>query len=177
MKFISYFNFKIVKYDLLNKFNYKNVSQVPKINKIIITLVHNKAALKKSISSLLVLELFLCKKVFFLKSKKPQISLKIHKGDPIGCFIELNKESLNFFVFLLFSDILILNKNLLLQPSRKNFYTLKVNKPFFASKLNNFYIYFKDLPKLNITFVTSTKETKELEFLLKSFKLLNCTFK
>ena len=64
----DYYN-NIVKYDLINKFYYQNITQLPKIKKIILTFNFKKQTLKNLMSSLIALELISTQKPIFVKSK------------------------------------------------------------------------------------------------------------
>jgi hypothetical protein len=55
--------------------------------------------------------------------------------------------------------------------TNENFLSVTLHKTFFTSELNSFFIYFKELPKINISFVFNTRTSNELRFLLTSYKI------
>jgi large subunit ribosomal protein L5 len=89
----------IIKYDLVNKFYYKNHKKIPKLNKIILNFNCKNINFKLLISSIIALELITTQKSIITSSKKSNITLKIRKGNPIGCKVTLRKEKMYFFFF------------------------------------------------------------------------------
>jgi large subunit ribosomal protein L5 len=176
MLLIKYHYQSIIKYDLINKFLYKNVTELPKLKKINLNFKCNNKNLNiKSLSvAMLSLELITNQKGKITKYKNTNLILKIRKGHPIGCKITLKKKIMHDFFFKLLVDIF---------PKIKNFHGIKI----FATKRNTiFYKFkntsifpelekqhniFKNLSFLDITFVTNTKTKKEFLFLLDSHKL------
>ena len=77
MFFIKTYFYKILKYDLVNAFYYKNLMQVPRIEKMILNFGYQKSNFKYLISSLLALEFLSTKKGKITKSKHLNIFLKI----------------------------------------------------------------------------------------------------
>lgn len=97
MKFLKNYNENIVKYDLINKFEYTTINNLPKIKKIILSFNFKKFDFKLLISALIALEIISLQKCSLLKAKKFNISLKIRKGNPIGCKVILRKNNMRFF--------------------------------------------------------------------------------
>ncbi len=87
MSFLSNFQLKVLKHDLLNKFNYKNINDLPKMKKIILNFSCRTSNIKRLATAALALELITNKKGVLTRSKKSNILLKIRKGNPIGCKI------------------------------------------------------------------------------------------
>ena len=75
MHSINYYYNNIVKYDLINKFYYKNIKQLPKIKKIILNFNFKRQNFKNLMSSLIALELISNQKPIFIKSKISNITL------------------------------------------------------------------------------------------------------
>ena len=101
MNILNYFYTKTLKYELLNKFLYKNVNKLPKIKKIIFNFNCKNFELKNLAVSLLVLELITNQKGILTKSKYSNILLKICKGNPTGCKVILRKRKMLDFFFRL----------------------------------------------------------------------------
>lgn len=105
MSFFEAYNRKIIKYDLVNTFIYRNLMQMPKLEKIILNFGYPKSKLKNLISGLLALEFLSSKKGEITKSKHLNIFLKIKKGNPVGCKIVLKKSIMNLFYLKLMTSI------------------------------------------------------------------------
>jgi len=166
--FESYYN-NIVKYDLINKFYYKNHKKIPKLNKIILNFNSKNLNSKLLFSSIMALELISTQKSVITLSKKSNITLKIRKGNPNGCKVTLRKEKMYTFFFRLISEI-FLNLKLFDGFSRKKFknsvnsFSFKIPKSLFIYELENFYHFFKNLPDLQIVIVTNSLSSNELIF-------------
>ena len=171
----NYYN-NIVKYDLINKFRYKNINNLPKVNAIVLSFNYKTNNLKQLISSLIALELIGEQKPIFTKSKVPVISLKIRKGNPIGCKLILRKSYLNNFLDKLLNEIfcdlkLAINSKQIIKNKFIPTFTLKLKNNLNFSILETHYQIFKNLSNLNIVFVTNAKNLSEFIFLLKSYKI------
>ena len=174
MHFLQNFYSKTLKYDLINKFIYKNTSKIPKIQKIILNFGSKTVDFKKLTSSLLVLEWITSQKGILTKTKKSNILLKIRKGNPVGCKVTLRKYNLyNFFARIIIEilpKIKSIKKLEITQKLKKNSFSYELHNIFTFSELENYYYFLSNLPKLDISLVTNTKNKKELLFLLKSFQ-------
>jgi len=176
MDFLNYYYNNIVKYDLINKFYYKNIKQLPKVEKIILNFNFKKQTYRNLTTSLLALELISNQKPIFIMSKVSNITLKIRKGQPAGFKLTLRKQNANFFILKLINEIFYSKSNF-----RENLKKIKIkNSSFFSFQIKNSLIFpelesnyqiFKELSKLNITIVCNSKTFSELNFLLKSYKI------
>ena len=85
---------------LIQKFNYKNVMQVPKLEKIVINIacgdaVGNSKALDAAINDLTIIS---GQKPVITRAKKSLAAWKLRKGMPIGCKVTLRRDFMfNFF--------------------------------------------------------------------------------
>lgn len=84
---------KNVTYDLMQKFQYKSIMQVPKICKITINMGvgrfdDNKKILEKATEDLMMIS---GQKPIITKARKSISSFKIRQGQPIGCKVTLRK--------------------------------------------------------------------------------------
>lgn len=175
MYFSDFYYKKIIKYDILNKFYYSNLRQIPKLKKIVLNFGYNKSDFKQLISGLLALEIISSKKGIITKSSQTNITLKIKKGIPIGCKVILKKNNMYSFYFKLITFIFAKTK----QPQKlfshiksqsTNSLSFKLNTLSSFSELENYYHYFKNLPPLDVTILTTSTLSSELFFLLKSLK-------
>lgn len=166
---------KVIRYDLINKFNYINLDELPQLKKIILNFGCKNFEIKSIASALLALELITTKRGSLTKARRPNLLLKIRKGAPVGCLVVLKKTKMyDFFLKLLnevfpklkvFSGISVKRK-----VERTSFsFTLK-DLISFKELEKQFYL-FINLPPLNITFITNSRTREELLYLLNSFKL------
>ena len=167
---------KIIRHDLVNKFLYTHLDEIPQIKKIILNFGCKNSDIKSIASALLSLELMTAKKGSVVTSKRPNVLLKIRKGNPVGCIVVLKKDEKYYFLFKLLSAVF---------PGLKSFTGINVSKrlkgtsfSFTLKDLINFselekqFYLFINLPPLNVTVITNAKTKKELTYLLQSFKLV-----
>jgi len=82
---------KEIKSTMLKKFGYKNVNQVPKLNKIIVSMgvgqaTQNKALLDNAVKDI---EQITGRKAIITKAKKSISNFKLRQGMPIWCKVTL----------------------------------------------------------------------------------------
>lgn len=166
---------KVIKYDLINKFLYNHLSNVPELKKIILNFGCKNFDIKNIAAAFLALELITTKKGTVTKSKRTNVLLKIRKGYPVGCIVILTKTTMYQFFFKLLTEIfpnlkdftgITVPKN----SENKNFSLTLMDLINFKELEKQFYL-FTNLPPLNIILVTNTKTHKELIYLLNSFKM------
>lgn len=171
MNYFENYYVHVVKYDLINKFFYTKLKNIPEISKIILNFEFKKSNIKQLCITVLALELIASKKAKFVVAKTANLFLKIKKGDPIGCQIVLQKKPMyNFFtklvleVFLKFKACLQINMG-------NSVITFKVkNKLLFVELLNNYNLFNNNLADLSITIVSSNTNQNQFFYLIKSFK-------
>lgn len=175
MHLLEYYYKNVIKYDLINKFFYKNINELPEIKKVILNFGSKTPKIKTFAASLLALELITNKKGLITKTKKPNLFLKIQKGKPAGCKVILKKELMYCFLNKILVEITPNIKNFLtLKKKHKNFNSFSFDldsKKLAFSELKEYYHLSKTLSYLNVTLVTNARTKKELFFLLKSFNL------
>jgi large subunit ribosomal protein L5 len=118
MMIFNSFYLKTLKYELCNKFAYKNINEVPKLKKIILNFGCKTADLKHLSASLLALELITSQKGRITTTKSPNLLLKIKKGNPSGCKVTLKKTQMsntkfNIIFFSFGTSLMFLYANLL----------------------------------------------------------------
>lgn len=176
MNFLDYYKKNVIVYDLINKFNYKTIKNIPTIDKIVLNFGFKNVDSKLLYTSFLALELITGKKGIFTQAKTPNILLKIRKGNPVGCKVILKKRLMYLFLNRLIIEIFpkmkplnkILYKNKSLNTTAISFSI--TNILIFPEFEKNYYL-FNNLPELDITFIMRTKTKQEFLFLLNSFKL------
>jgi large subunit ribosomal protein L5 len=172
MHFLEYYYNNVIKFDLINRFNYKNLKNIPKLEKIVLNFGCKTFELKKLSLSLLSLQLITDKKGILTVSKKPNIVLKIRKGNPVGCKVILTKNLMYLFFAKLLIEILPkLKKKILMKKLLSNdALTYNFDNTFIFKEVEKNYLLFNTLKHLQITILTTSKTTKELSFLFNSFK-------
>nr|AEP20752.1 ribosomal protein L5 [Kryptoperidinium foliaceum endosymbiont] len=175
MNILQHYYKKIIKRDLINKFSYTHLEEIPQLKKIILNFGCKNSDIRSIASVFLSLELVTTTKVSIARSKRANVLLKIRKGNPVGCMVVLRDERMYHFLFKLLSEVL---------PNLKSFAGINVSKKLgktsfsftlkdlihFKELEKQFYL-FINLPPLNITLITNTKTKEELLYLLQSFKL------
>jgi large subunit ribosomal protein L5 len=161
----------IIKYDIINKYCFNNTFLIPKLTKITLSFNFKKYSKKNFIGCLILLEMLTGNSGYIIKSKKNNVVLKIKKGAPIGCMVVLKKKPLELFLEKFLYNYLpnIQNKNIIVKS--KNFFSFLIPKTFLINEFNEFYLYFKDVPNLNLTFTANSKSTNELIFLINSLNI------
>lgn len=177
MHFLEYYYFNIIKYDLINRFNYQNINDIPKLKKIILNFGCKTFELKKLSVYLLSLQLITAKKGSLTVSKQSNIVLKIRKGNPVGCKVVLVNTLMYAFLAKLLLEALprLKNKILLKKVLYKNTLTYNFENVLIFKELEKNYLFFSILRNLQVTFVTNTSSNEELFFLLSSFKFPTST--
>lgn len=174
---MKHFYSKSVKYDLLNKFFYKNTKNFPKIKKIVLNLGCNTTKITNLAISALALELITSKKSQFTVTKKANLLFKIRKGNPVGCKVVL--KSNNIFNFLEINSYYILPKlqhfnNLVIKNKlNKNSLQYKIPNLLTFTELEKNYSLFHELRNLDVTIITNSSKIKETKFLMRSFQFFN----
>lgn len=175
MHYLKYFYNKTLNYELTNKFTYNNTKELPKLKKIVLNFGCKTTYMKRIASSLLALELITYQKGKITTTKYSNIMLKLRKGNPVGCTVELRNKKMYYFLEKLLVEII---------PKIKNFTGLKFNNKlndncvlsyklqdnFVFKTIEEHYYLFNSLPRLNITITATTNNKKEFNFMIKSFQ-------
>lgn len=174
MHFLEHYYEKIIKQDLINKFNYKTINNLPKVKKIILNFGCKNFSIQKIARTLLALEIITTQKSNITVAQNSNILLKIQKGYPAGCKIILTKTDMYKFLARLFIEIFPKIKDFsnLSVTIQKNIFSFKLdNNNLILKELEEQYPLFSDLPDLDINIKTNSKTKNELLFIIKSFKL------
>ena len=171
---IKKYYIQVIVPDLINKFDYGDLTKIPKIKKIILNFGNSSLDLKNLTAALLALELISNKQGKLTLSSKTNLMLKVRKGVPVGCKIVLVEDLAYQFIFKLIYEVF---------PNVKRISVLKISKrlnysnfSFSLKDLTGFnelskqFYFFSKLPPLNITFIINSSTKLELIYLLKSFK-------
>ena len=160
---------------LMDKFNYKNVMEIPKIEKVVINMgvgeaVGNSKALESAVADLTVIS---GQKPVITKAKKSIAAFKLRQGMPIGAKVTLRGDRMYYFLDKLMNIAL---------PRVRDFrgvsdtsfdgrgnYTLGIKEQIIFPEINIDSI--TKILGMNITFVTTAQTDEEGYALLKEFGL------
>lgn len=172
MHYLEFYYKTVIKYDLINKFNYRNLNELPKLKQVILNFKIKNIKIKTFVAALIAVELITKKKNKITTTKKPNIFLKIRKGQPIGGKIILQKTTMYHFLSLLMLEIFPkISNSFKFKLNNKNIFYIKLdNKNLNFSNLKEHYNLYNLIPYITISILTNTKTHKELFFLLKSFQ-------
>ena len=164
----------VIIYNLITKLNYKNIFEIPQINKICLNIGFKDANLekKKLINIILLLKLITNQKPIITKSKKNNIFLKIKKNSIIGCKITLRKKNIFYFLekilFFILPNSNIINFNL----KNKNILNFQIFNILYFFELKTEFLKFKNIPPIDVSIHTNVKTNTELYLLLNSLFLI-----
>lgn len=168
----NYYKSDIV-YDLLIKNNIKNIFELPKITKIYLNIGYKNSTFekKKLINIILLLKLISNQQPIITKSKKNNIFLTIKKNSIVGCKLTLQKKNIFIFLEKLLISYSTKNKIKIVSHNIINFKIQNKNiLNFFELKTE--FLKFKNIPSIDVSIHTNTKNKKELYTLLNYFFLI-----
>ncbi len=159
--------------NLTKKFNYENIMQVPKLDKIVINMgVGDGASNSKLLEAAVAdLEIITGQKPVITKAKKAIAGFKLRAGQGIGCKVTLRGENMYNFLDKLISITLPRVRDFR-GISPKSFdgrgnYTLGLNEQLIFSEIE--YDNVVKVRGMDIVFVTTAKTNEEALSLLKGF--------
>ena len=162
---------QIIKQDFVNKFC---CEKVPGLEKIVLNFGCRSFSIQNFAATALALQMIAGKKGTVTTSKKPNILLKIQKGQPSGCKVVLRKKEIHTFLAKLSLEILPKLKTFSkfeVSTQQSNFFFQLSGSSLKLKEFENQYPLFAGLPILDINIFTCTKRQKELSFITKSLKL------
>jgi len=164
----------ITTYDLITKINFKNVYEIPKINKISLNIGFKNANIdkKKLINIIILLKLITNQKPIVTKSKKNNIFLKIKKNSIIGCKVTLRKKNINFFLEKIFIFILPNMHEIKYNINNNNILNFQIKDILNFFELKTEFLKFKDIPPLDISIHLNSKTNIESYLLLNSLFII-----
>jgi large subunit ribosomal protein L5 len=154
-----------------SEFNYKNVMEVPKIEKVVLNMGLGEAIANVKIldSAAVELNAISGQKSVITKAKKSIATFKLRQGMPIGCMVTLRRDRMYEFLDKLINVSLPRVRDFK-GVSGKAFdgmgnYTLAIKEQLIFPEIN--YDAVDKIKGLNITVVTSAKTDEEGKALLK----------
>jgi len=152
-------------------FNYKNIMEVPRIEKIVVNMGLGEAIQNVKIldSATAELNAITGQKSVITKAKKSIATFKLREGMPIGCMVTLRRERMFEFLDRLMNVSLARVRDFKgVSPKAfdgKGNYTLGIKEQLIFPEIN--YDAVDKIKGLNITIVTSAKTDEEGRALLK----------
>ena len=164
--YIKYTN--VLNYDFLNKFKFKNTTEIPVVTNVILEFNFKTYNYDLLVRGLMILELITGSYCYIIKSKNSNTILKLKKGSPIGCKVNLKKKKALNFLFFLINTI----KTDSYKITVDKFYSANlVTEVFKFPELQENYHFFKNVKSFNIKIITTAKTYAEFNYLLNSYKL------
>jgi len=169
---------KEVRPALVRKFKYKNVMQVPKLQKIVINMglgeaIQNVKVLDSAASDIMLIS---GQKPVITKAKKSIASFKLREGMPIGCMVTLRRERMYEFYQKLVTIVLPRVRDFKGISSKafdgRGNYTIGLREQIIFPEID--YDKVDKVRGMNITIATSAKSDEEAYELL---KLMGMPFK
>lgn len=156
---------------LRSDFNYKNVMEVPKVEKVVLNMGLGEAIQNVKIldSAALELNAISGQKSVITKAKKSIATFKLRQGMPIGCMVTLRRDRMYEFLDRLMNVSLARVRDFKGVSGKafdgKGNYTLGIKEQLIFPEIN--YDSVDKIKGLNITIVTSAKTDEEGKALLK----------
>ena len=167
----DYYKETVVPY-LMNRFNYKNIMAVPKIEKVVINMgvgdaIQNPDLLKAAVNDLMIIS---GQKPVVTKAKKSISNFKLRKGMSIGCMVTLRGNRMYEFLDKLLNVALFRIRDFR-GVSPKSFdgrgnYTLGIKEQLIFPEIE--YDKVVKVRGMDITIVTTAKTDEEAYELLKA---------
>lgn len=155
------------------EFGYKNIMQIPKIEKIVVNMGLGEAIQNVKILDSAAVELnsITGQKSVITKAKKSIASFKLRQGMPIGCMVTLRRERMYEFLDKLVNVSLARVRDFKGVSGKafdgKGNYTLGIKEQLIFPEIS--YDSVDKIKGMNITIVTSAKTDEEAKSLLKHF--------
>ena len=162
----------VVKYDMLTKFHEKTPPGICDFKKIVLHLGKKEVSLKLLLPLVAALELISYQISFTTLVGSSSASLKIQKGAPVGCKVTLRAKYLYSFFFYVVSRIFphVIEELADFKIKKSKTFEFKLNDIINFSEIENQYELFKIVSRLDISVVTSAKNTNNLRILFSSFR-------
>ena len=170
----EFYKDKVTK-DMMKRFGYKSVMEVPRIEKITLNMGVGEAVADKKVMEFAVgdMQKIAGQKPIVTMSKKSIAGFKIREGYPVGCKVTLRKQRMYEFLDRLISVAIPLIRDFR-GISGKSFdgrgnYNMGVKEQIIFPEIE--YEKIDALRGMNITITTSAKTDEEAKALLLAFKL------
>ena len=172
MHFLQNHYDQIIRYDLLNKYGKSNNFSQPV--KIEINYINKAVNYKDLFTAMLALQIVTNQRSFFTRSKNSLVTVKIKKGDPIGCKVTLRKKKMTVFmetlIYRVFPKIKYFENLKLKSSKQKSCFDFSLSKLLQFAELEVNYRYFKNLKGINVSISFNSGSWEHVAFMLMSYK-------
>lgn len=155
---------------MMKTFNYRNVMQVPRLEKVVINMGLGEALENARIldTSMEELSRITGQRPVITRARKSIANFKLREGNPIGCCVTLRKQRMNDFIYR-FLNVALPRVRDFKGISPRGFdgrgnYTLGIREQLIFPEIN--YDDVEKIKGMNITIVTSAKTDEEGKELL-----------
>ena len=168
---------QIVSRDMIIKYNYNNIMELPSFNKIVINTTSKIYVVDKKymISALSALEMITGQKLVVNQAKKSIATFKLRKGQPIGCKVTLRNSILYNFLYKLAIIILPRIRDFNGLPTQSinsvGNSSIAITNIMLFPELENYYEFFENVRAFNITFGVSAKTQRQAYALYSAFQI------
>ncbi|MBF0528966.1 MAG: 50S ribosomal protein L5 [Deltaproteobacteria bacterium] len=155
---------------MIKEFNYKNVMQVPRLEKVVLNIGLGEAIQNVKIIDGAVDELSTIagQKAVVCKARRSVAAFKLREGMPIGVMVTLRRERMYYFLDKLVNLVLPRVRDFRGVSSKafdgRGNYTMGLKEQLIFPEIN--YDKVEKIKGMNITIVTSAKTDEEARFLL-----------
>jgi large subunit ribosomal protein L5 len=155
---------------MMKTFNYSNVMQVPRLEKVVVNMGLGEALENARIldTSMEELSRITGQKPVLTRARKSIANFKLREGNPIGCRVTLRKKRMHDFIYRLLNIALPRVRDFKGVSTRgfdgRGNYTLGVREQLIFPEIN--YDDVEKIKGMNITIVTSAKTDEEAKELL-----------
>lgn len=169
MLLLHYYYFNVIKQDLLTKFIYENVLEIPSLNKIVLNFGLSQSTLRSLLPALAALSLISSQKSSLVASKHSSLRLKVKGGVVVGCKIDLRGKEMFAFLEKLIFYVVPRLKDFKPTFSNHNLF-FKIDNLFLFKEIEKEYDYFQELPNLSVNINLKAKNSAEVRSILSAFK-------
>jgi large subunit ribosomal protein L5 len=164
---------KIIRPDILLKNKYKNIINIPKINKIIVNIAINSK--NKIIEPLIALEIITGQKAIIIKAKKSISIFNLRKNMYIASKITLQNNNMYSFLYKIIYIILPRIREFkglsLKTMDKKGNYMMSINNILLFPEIEYQYDVFNNNYGMNISILTTATNNIEAKLLLSALQL------
>lgn len=169
MSIFEYYYKTVIKQDLLTKFNYDNLHELPNLEKIVVSFSASQSSLRQILPLLSALTLISSQKPSLITTKRLHLFLKVQNGIPIGCKVDLRGKNKFLFLEKILIYVLPRIKDIKWSEAHRNFF-LVIDNIFLFKEIEKDYELFQSLPRLNINLIFKARFKEEISCLLSALK-------
>jgi large subunit ribosomal protein L5 len=158
---------QIICRDMILKFNYNNIMQLPAFQKIVVNTTSKIYVTDKKymIPALTALEMITGQKLIINQAKRSIATFKIRKGQAIGCKVTLRNPILYSFLYKLILIILPRSREFTglstQNISNSGNWSIAITNVMLFPELENYYEFFETVRGFNVAFGTSAKNKQQ----------------